>query len=168
MPAHTVLLGLCKHRVVALFTLFQAIVNLALSVVLVRRMGIIGVALGTTIPMVGFTAVALLIYFRSFLKLPLGDYLRRSCIGPVLVQIPFIVSLLLTVNWYPPASLVTFFCEIGLALIPYSVVVLATCVSRNERLIFLRVIEKFGVKIAPRLRGRQQPATAPAATSSVE
>ncbi|MGH9763428.1 MAG: lipopolysaccharide biosynthesis protein, partial [Blastocatellia bacterium] len=168
MPAHTVLLGLCKHRVVALFTLFQAVVNLGLSIILVRKMGIVGVALGTTIPMVGFTAVALVVYFRGFLKLPLGEYLRRSCIGPILVQIPFIAALILIVNWRPPASLVSFFSEIGLALIPYSVVVLATCVSRNERMIFLRALQKFGFKLAPRLGGTRQAVSVPVGTSYVK
>jgi|SRR5215467_10581230 len=56
---------------------------------LVRRLGVIGVALGTMIPMILLTGVALAVYFRQFLKLPLLVYLRRSCVAPVVIQTPF-------------------------------------------------------------------------------
>lgn len=49
-PIGNVLLGVGRHRLVAAACLAEAIVNLALSLVLVRRFGIVGVAIGTAIP----------------------------------------------------------------------------------------------------------------------
>jgi O-antigen/teichoic acid export membrane protein len=150
MPAHTVLLGLCKHRVVALFTLVQALANLGLSICLVRRIGLMGVALGTLIPMVIFTIASLIVYFRFFLKLSLGDYLKRSCALPILIQAPFLLTLLLLAKYYPPQSLLSFFSEIFVALIPYGALALVVCISQSERRAFLRVAERFGLRLSPR------------------
>lgn len=50
-PASNVLYGVAKHRVFAIASVVEALANLVLSLVLIRRLGLIGVALGTTIPL---------------------------------------------------------------------------------------------------------------------
>jgi len=57
MPAYTILLGRGKHSIVAWFTSAQAIANLALTLLLVKPYGIVGVALGSAIPMLISTLV---------------------------------------------------------------------------------------------------------------
>jgi O-antigen/teichoic acid export membrane protein len=150
MPAHTILLGLGKHKVVAKFFLAQAAVNLALSVLLVRSLGTIGVALGTAIPMSAFTLIATVTYFRRYIKIPLSGYLRRAAIWPLLVQAPFIISLLLLKVYAPPQTLLLFFLEIAAALVPYGGLALLVCTSPSERRAFLRVAERHGLKPVPR------------------
>jgi len=150
MPAHTVLLGLCKHRVVALFTLIQGLLNIALSILLVRRLGVIGVALGTMIPMVLLTGVALEVYFRMFLRLPLLAYLRRSCVAPVVIQAPFIVLLLIIRAFWLPVSLAAFFAEIATACLPYLAIATMVCVTRSERRAFMQAIGRFTLLLRPR------------------
>jgi O-antigen/teichoic acid export membrane protein len=49
-PAVEILQGMARHRLVALTSLAAGIANVALSVVLLPRVGLIGVALGTLIP----------------------------------------------------------------------------------------------------------------------
>jgi O-antigen/teichoic acid export membrane protein len=127
MPAHTVLLGPCKHRIVALFTLIQGLLNVALSAFLVRRLGVIGVALGTMIPMMLLSGVALAVYFRLFLKQPLLVYLRRSCVAPVVI--PFIASLFIIRAFWLPDTLATFFAEIAIACLPYVAIATMVCVT---------------------------------------
>ncbi len=46
-----ILLGVGRHRLLALLSLGSAIVNIVLSVILVKVMGLVGVAWGTTIPL---------------------------------------------------------------------------------------------------------------------
>lgn len=150
MPADTILLGLGKHRVVAGFLFLQSIINLILSVMLVRAFGIKGVALGTAIPMIGFTSIAMVVYFRNHLRISLGEYLRRSMPLPVLVQVPFVVLLLLLKRYSPPTSLLSFFVEIAVALVPYAVLCFAVCMSHAERQAFFRIAEKFRLKLSPR------------------
>src|SRR5207249_8018241 len=51
-PLGNILLGTGRHRLVAFTSLGEAVANLILSVILVRRYGIVGVALGTAVPVV--------------------------------------------------------------------------------------------------------------------
>ncbi len=150
MPAHTVLLGMGRHSVVAWFTLAQAIANLILSIILVRPYGLMGVALGTTIPTVLFTSVAIVVYFRRYLKLPLGEYIRRSAPMPIAIQIPFIAALLLFKNYAAPSSLAVFFLEVAAALVPYCALVFSVCMTPVERRPVLQLAGKLGLKLSPR------------------
>ena len=53
LPYYTisgVLYGLGRHRVVAWSRVFEGVVNLVLSVILVQRYGVVGVAIGTIVP----------------------------------------------------------------------------------------------------------------------
>ncbi len=49
-PLGNILLGTGRHRLVAFVSLGEAIANLVLSVILVRRFGLLGVAVGTAVP----------------------------------------------------------------------------------------------------------------------
>ncbi len=156
MPAHTVLLGLGKHKIVALFTLAQAIANLVLSLALVKPYGLRGVALGTTIPTVAFTLVAIVIYFKNYLRVSLSEYVARSLPTALLVQLPFVALLFLIKCYLPPAVLlastnralllVTFFAEIAVALIPYGIFVFIFCISPKERAAIFKIKARFGFK----------------------
>lgn len=46
-----ILLGVGRHRVLAVLSTASALINIALSVILVKQMGLVGVAWGTTIPL---------------------------------------------------------------------------------------------------------------------
>jgi O-antigen/teichoic acid export membrane protein len=150
MPSETILLGLGKHRVIAWITLAQALTNLVLSLALVKPYGLRGVAWGTAVPMAVFAAAALVIYFRYLLGLPLGDYLRRSMPLPLVVQVPFVGLLVLLKTYSPPSSLVLFFLQMAAALVLYGVLAFFVCLSQAERRAFLRLAEKFGLKLSPR------------------
>jgi O-antigen/teichoic acid export membrane protein len=158
MPAHTILLGLGRHKVVALFTLAQAVANLILSLILVKAYGLAGVALGTTIPTVAFTLTALVVYVKNYLGVSLREYLAQSVPKALLAQTPFAAALFLIKTYLPPSSLInstnkallllTFFTEILIALIPYSVVVFAYCLGSGERAALWQIKERFGFKRA--------------------
>lgn len=63
----------------------EAIANLALSLALVRPLGIVGVALGTFIPIVISNTIVLPRYVLRELGLPPRDYLRRGVARPLAV-----------------------------------------------------------------------------------
>lgn len=149
-PTASVLTGMGQHRVVAQFTIVQAVANLLLSLVLVPTMGLLGVALGTAISMVALTLAALPVYFRRYLTPPLGGYLRRSMLPPLLAQAPFVAALLALRNYAPPTTLLMFFGVVCAALLPYGVIAFITCTGPPERRAFRRFAEKLGFKPAPR------------------
>jgi O-antigen/teichoic acid export membrane protein len=150
MPAETVLLGMGRHRITALITFLQAIANIALSLLLVGRFGMIGIALGQLIPAIICTGAALPVYFARHLDLSLKEYLKRSIPSPIAMQAPLLALLFCIRELAQPQSLLIFFLEAGLALVLYGALALSFSTSPAERRALLRFIESYKLKLAGR------------------
>ena len=83
-----ILVGMAKHKILAYVTLAEGVTNLLLSVLLVRRIGLIGVAWGTVIPHIISTAIIIPLYTLSILKMTWSDYVVRGFLRPVAAAIP--------------------------------------------------------------------------------
>ncbi len=81
-PADNILLGTGRHRLVAYAALGEAITNLVLSLVLVRHYGILGVAIGTAIPVIIANAFVLLPIACRQVRLTLRDFIRTVVVAP--------------------------------------------------------------------------------------
>ncbi len=79
LPYYTisgVLYGLGRHRVVAMSRIFEGVVNVALSIALITRYGLVGVALGTIIPHIIVVAGILPSSLPRWMPLNLREYLH--------------------------------------------------------------------------------------------
>jgi O-antigen/teichoic acid export membrane protein len=84
-----VLYAMERHKVNAWLALCLATANLTLSVTLIRLLGAVGVAWGTTIPAFPVEAIILPLYTASLLKVsPLGFY-KSAVFRPLLVAAPY-------------------------------------------------------------------------------
>jgi O-antigen/teichoic acid export membrane protein len=83
-----VLAGMAKHRVLAFVVMAEGVVNLVLSIILVRKIGLIGVAWGTVIPDVICTAIIIPYYTLRILKLDVREYVTRAFVRPVIASLP--------------------------------------------------------------------------------
>ena len=83
-----VLASMARHRVLALLVLVEGVVNLVLSIVLIHRMGLIGVAWGTVIPDVICTAIVIPWYTLKQLNLDVREYFGRAFVRPVISVLP--------------------------------------------------------------------------------
>jgi hypothetical protein len=82
------LLGRGRHRLVACTALGEALVNLALSLVLVRYYGLVGVAIGTAVPItLGNLGILLPAACRQA-GLGVGAFLRAVAIAPTIGALP--------------------------------------------------------------------------------
>ena len=91
MPQYTsavVLVSMAKHKTLAYVTVGEGITNLILSIILVRKFGLVGVAWGTVIPHIISTAVLIPSFTLGALKMKWSDYLVRGLVRPVLAAIP--------------------------------------------------------------------------------
>jgi O-antigen/teichoic acid export membrane protein len=90
-----VLFGMGKHRTLAIVALIEGIANIILSVVLVRRYGIIGDAVGTAVPLV----CTMVFFMPSHLCRQLGirviTFVREAYTLPLLSCLPLVTVLLL-------------------------------------------------------------------------
>jgi len=91
--AHGILKGMSKHKILAILLSIEAFANLGLSLYLGPTWGIVGVALGTTIPLLIINIVAVPYYTCKELNIYLPKYLLSSCFYPVLSVLLFYLGL---------------------------------------------------------------------------
>ena len=116
-----VLFGMGKHKMLAKVTLAEGIANLVLSIVLVRKYGIVGDAIGTAIPLSCTVLFFIPHHLCRLLKLRLLSYLRHAFLLPFGLTIPLVVVLLLERRWFIPHHFLQLAEQIAMALSVYSV-----------------------------------------------
>ncbi len=97
-----VLFGISKHRTWAFVTLGEGIVNVILSVVLVRHYGIIGDALGTAIPLTCTMLFFMPVHLCRQLDIRMRTFVREAYTLPALLCVPLVAALLLMQRWFVP------------------------------------------------------------------
>jgi O-antigen/teichoic acid export membrane protein len=145
-PTGSVLTGLGRQDIVARFSILQAVTNLIVTLILVKPLGLAGVALGTAISMCCFFVWSNLIFFKHYLQQSLGNFVRRALSGALIAQVPFSLLLLAIKSWLPPASLGSFFLVTGASFLCYGVFAFALCLSDDERQTFGRITDRFGLR----------------------
>jgi O-antigen/teichoic acid export membrane protein len=88
-----------RLRPVALWNVAEGIANLLLSIYWAKKYGLIGIALGTTAPMLVVNALIRPWYALRVVELPVQDYLRRALAQPAAVGLLFVGAC-----WLTPAS----------------------------------------------------------------
>lgn len=83
-----ILAGMAKHRMLAYLVMLEAVINLTLSIVLVRKIGLVGVAWGAALPHLLITGILLPLYTLRMLNLSLREYLTRAFVTPLLCGAP--------------------------------------------------------------------------------
>jgi len=82
-PLASILVGTGRHRLVAFTALAEAVVNLVLSVILVRHFGLLGVAIGTAVPVFVANVFVIAPAVCRQLDLRMWDFLRTVAVGPL-------------------------------------------------------------------------------------
>lgn len=136
IPSHTissVLYGLSQHRTLAYARLVEAACNIGLSIVLVQRYGVIGVAFGTMIPHLAMSLLYLPWYAARKVNIPLQRYLILGWLPPILNLIPFTLLMALWFRLSVPEGLLEFFVRIGLLCLVYILTAPFIVLTRSER-----------------------------------
>jgi O-antigen/teichoic acid export membrane protein len=107
-----VLFGLGKHQTVAAIAVIEGIANLILSIALVRPLGIIGDALGTSIPLCFTCLVFLPRHLKKQIGVPVGVFVRQAYTLPILLTLPLVGALELANRFFYPRNLIQLALEI--------------------------------------------------------
>ena len=75
-PTKSVLFGISKNKFWAYSNIIEGVVNVILSLILVKYLGLVGVALGTTIPMLIMKLIFQPMYVTKVLNINLGKYYK--------------------------------------------------------------------------------------------
>jgi O-antigen/teichoic acid export membrane protein len=112
-----IVFGLARHRPLAAWALFEAVINLLLSVVLVRKIGIYGVAWGTAIAGVICNVAFWPRYISKLLQLSVRSYLWKAWGRAALAAVPFAAACWYEEHHWQTKGLVSFFAQ-TIAILP--------------------------------------------------
>jgi O-antigen/teichoic acid export membrane protein len=116
-----IIFGMAKHRPLARWVLFEAVTNLLLSVILVKRIGIYGVAWGTALAGVICNLVFWPRYVSKLLNLPLRWYLWKAWGYAALAAVPFGIACWYQERHWQANDLLHFFAQTT-AIVPIFIV----------------------------------------------
>ena len=136
-PAHVLLEGAGRHRLLAISTVATGIINLLLSIFLVRRYGLIGVAFGTLIPL---SLMSSLVIFPAACR-RIGSSVGRAfsvAILPALwPSLPMILIVLFArsifANGFSALAV-----QAAIAVVSYCLIFFGLALNRQERGWYLR------------------------------
>jgi|SRR5215467_6882157 len=100
-----ILFGMARHKTLAIVVFAEGIVNLVLSIALVRPYGIMGDAIGTAIPLTVTCLFFLPQHLCGILGLRIRSYLLKAFGAPLLLCMPMVACLLLMQRWFVPHNL---------------------------------------------------------------
>jgi O-antigen/teichoic acid export membrane protein len=104
-PLGNILLGTGRHRLVAYVALGEALANLVLSVMLVRRYGILGVAIGTAVPVIAANLFILLPAACRQVQLAVSDFVRTVAVAPAVGAVVAVAVGIAIRGAVPPQSI---------------------------------------------------------------
>jgi O-antigen/teichoic acid export membrane protein len=133
----SIMLGISKHRGVVLMVCIVGILNLGLSILLARRMGIAGVAWGTTLPSLAASLFFWPWYLRRYLNLRILDFVVSAWVRPFSAVIPFGLLTYWIERTHPAGNLFTFFLQVGLILPTVLLTAWYSCLKSGDRRAYL-------------------------------
>ncbi len=115
-PTGALMLGISKHKPLVAALLAEGACNLALSIVLLRSMGILGVAWGTVIPTLFVNLLFWPLYVHRTLGIRPLNYLISGWVRPGLAAVPFAILSSAIDRLWPAPNLMVFFLQVGMSL----------------------------------------------------
>ena len=133
--AGSIMMATEKHKPMARWAVYEAVLNLGLSIVLVKRIGLYGVAWGTSLSMI-FTHLAFWPrYINKILRVPPATYLWQAWGKITMCVLPFAAVCAVTDRYWQANHLVEFFLQIAVVLPVYGVCVFGVFWKESRELL---------------------------------
>ena len=101
-PTVSLLYGIAKHRFYSLYNSLEAVCNVVLSLLLVRRYGILGVAIGTFIPMAIMKLLIQPVYACRVTNIAYWDYVKKISHTVFIVSLALLFPIFITDRFAAP------------------------------------------------------------------
>lgn len=108
--------GLNKHRLLVPVVVMEAVANLVMSIVLVRWMGVAGVAWGTTIPSVLASVFAWPVFVTRLFGISRREFMTWAWLRPALAVLPFAACTLAMERFWAASQVFEFFLQVLVCL----------------------------------------------------
>lgn len=138
LTAGAIMFATSQHKPVAKWASIEAMLNLGLSLILVRTVGVYGVAWGTTISMIVVHLIFWPRHVERTLRVPVGEYVWQGWLKITLCSLPFAAATAAVERFFPAHSKLWFFTEILLTLPVYAATVMLVFRGEVAELLQLR------------------------------
>ena len=132
--------GMGRPKPMVRWRVGEAVANLVLSIILVGRMGISGVAWGTTVPSLFISLFFFPRFVSKMVGLRVSTYLAKSWLPPFLGVIPFAFACFVTDRYWHATTLAHFFLQI-VVILPIYILSIALFFGRD----LLEFLQSLGV-----------------------
>jgi O-antigen/teichoic acid export membrane protein len=140
-PAGAVLQGMAKHHPLAAMTVASGVANLTISILLVGRLNLMGVALGTLIPTTIVCLGFVTPYAMRVIGVSLVELYTRVLQPTILPAIPMVIVIFLLMNVLPTGSLLFLALIAGAGSLTFVAAYLVLKENDYERKLFLSIVE---------------------------
>ena len=135
--AASIMMAIDKHKPVAKSAVVEAVLNLSLSVILAKTIGVYGVAWGTSISMAIVHIVFWPRYVRKILGVPIRTFLWEGWFKMTVCSLPYAAICAVTDRFWHASNLIVFFAQIA-AILPIYAVCVMLVFRKEVRNIFLK------------------------------
>ena len=135
--AASIMMAIDKHKPVARWAVAEAVLNLGLSIVLVKTIGIYGVAWGTSIATAFVHLAFWPRYVRKVLGVPVRRFLWEGWMKITLCSIPYALVCAVTDRYWHASNLAVFFAQI-IAILPVYVMCVLAVFRSEAKSLFLK------------------------------
>ena len=142
------LYGISRHKGVVLLSILNALVNLGLSLWWVKPYGLMGVAMGTAVPLAAIGGIATMVYGCAALRLPLARYLWEAMARPGLVCLVFAVPAVAVQRLVHPMGWGPLFLTVAGCWLPFAWCAWRFGLSRTERVRWSRMVSSMAGRTA--------------------
>jgi O-antigen/teichoic acid export membrane protein len=145
--ASSMLYGISRHKVVVGLSLLNAVLNLGLSLLWVRPHGLVGVALGTAVPLALIGGITLAIYAARAMGMPVRRYLWEGMGQPALLSLAFVAPALAVRQIFHPTGWLPLGLAVGIPWLVFAAVVWKWGVGPVERARWAQMVPRaFGIR----------------------
>jgi O-antigen/teichoic acid export membrane protein len=144
-----VLLGAGRHKLLTITSLATGVAGIVLGSILIQKLGLFGLALGLTIPMVVTQGLILPSLTVRTLSVPPGEYLREGYLQPLVATIPYALALAALMLAVRPGSLIALGLTVFAALPLLAAGMYFGCLSPLQRQMIWQASAKWLPRPAP-------------------
>lgn len=141
-PGVRVLYGISKHKYYAFMNFAEGILNLIVSLLLVRKYGLMGVVLGTAIPIFILRIFVQPWIICRCISYPLHTYVKKSIFGVLFVSLPF-VSMYYLFHGFVTETYLSVFKYASVINLSVALVSFFVLFNKDERYYFYDFVSKF-------------------------
>ncbi|SDC58173.1 oligosaccharide flippase family protein [Halanaerobium congolense] len=138
-----ILQAINKHQKQSIVFLFNALLNIVLTIFLVKKYGVIGASIGTSFAMLLGNVIFMNIYYYKIFNLNMFYYLKEVCFKVFISILPTLILLFVFNFLLKEVTYINFIIKALFPNIIYLIMVYLFALSEDDKMIFKKIVNRF-------------------------